>query len=144
MPEHGRAHGDTRLPPDVWWNDRSRSRLHRRRQARQRSRCAGEPAVRRSVPPRRSIPLDQRIELNEAGSPPTLAPQIEWKIVGIYHTINNSQELGDVSRPEVMLPFWQSPWLDAAVAVRTAGDPDAVRQDVAAAGADVSIRISPS
>ena len=78
-------------------------------------------------------PLDQRIELNEAGSPPTLAPQIEWKIVGIYHTINNSQELGDVSRPEVMLPFWQSPWLDAAVAVRTAGDPDAVRQDVAAA-----------
>ena len=78
-------------------------------------------------------PLDQRIELNEAGSPPMLAPQIEWKIVGIYHTINNSQELGDVSRPEVMLPFWQSPWLDAAVAVRTAGDPDAVRQDVAAA-----------
>ena len=78
-------------------------------------------------------PLDQRIELNEAGSPPTLAPQIEWKIVGIYHTINNSQELGDVSRPEVMLPFSQSPWLDAAVAVRTAGDPDAVRQDVAAA-----------
>ena len=49
------------------------------------------------------------------------------------HTINNSQELGDVSRPEVMLPFWQSPWLDAAVAVRTAGDPNAVRQDVAAA-----------
>ena len=78
-------------------------------------------------------PLDQRIELNEAGSPPTLAPQIEWKIIGIYHTINNSQELGDVSRPEVMLPFSQSPWLDAAVAVRTAGDPDAVRQDVAAA-----------
>ena len=35
--------------------------------------------------------------------------------------------------PEVVLPFWQSPWLDAAVAVRTAGDPDAVRKDVAAA-----------
>ena len=32
-----------------------------------------------------------------------------------------------------MLPFWQSPWLDAAVAVRTAGNPDAVRKDVAAA-----------
>ena len=78
-------------------------------------------------------PLDQRIELNEPGSPPTLTPQIEWEIVGVYHTINNSQELGDVSRPEVMLPFWQSPWLDAAVAVRTAGNPDSVRQDVAAA-----------
>ena len=78
-------------------------------------------------------PLAQRIELNEAGSPPTLAPQIEWEIVGVYHTINNSQELGDVSRPEVMLPFWQSPSLDAAVAVRTAGNPNSVRQDVAAA-----------
>ena len=78
-------------------------------------------------------PLDQRFELNEAGGPPTLTPQIEWQIVGVYHTINNSQELGDVSRPEVMLPFWQSPWLDAAVAVRTAGNPDSVRQDVAAA-----------
>ena len=32
-----------------------------------------------------------------------------------------------------MLPFWQSPWLDAAVAVRTAGNPDSLRQDVAAA-----------
>jgi hypothetical protein len=64
-------------------------------------------------------PLDRRVALNDPGSPATLAPQIEWEIVGVYHTINNSQELGDVSRPEVMLPFWQSPWLDAAVAVRT-------------------------
>ena len=78
-------------------------------------------------------PLSQRIQLNEPGTPPTLAPRIEWQIVGVFRTINNSQELGDVSRPEVMLPFWQSPWLDAAVAVRTAGDPDAARQDVAAA-----------
>jgi putative ABC transport system permease protein len=78
-------------------------------------------------------PLDQRMELNDPGGPPTPAPQIEWQIVGVYHTINNSQELGDESRPEVMLPFWQSPWLDAAVAVRTAGNPDSLRQDVAAA-----------
>jgi putative ABC transport system permease protein len=78
-------------------------------------------------------PVGQRIELNEPGTPPTLAPQAAWEIVGVYRTINNSQALGDVSRPEIMLPFWQSPWLDAAVAVATAGDPDAVRQDVSAA-----------
>ncbi len=78
-------------------------------------------------------PLTQRIELNEPGTPATLAPQFEWQIVGVFATINNSDQLGDVSRPEVMLPFWQSPWLDAAIAVRTAGNPDAVRQDVAAA-----------
>ena len=78
-------------------------------------------------------PLLQRIELNEPGMPATLAPQLEWQIVGVFDTINNSDQLGDVSRPEVMLPFWQTPLLDAAIAVRTAGDPDAVRQDVAAA-----------
>jgi putative ABC transport system permease protein len=78
-------------------------------------------------------PLTQRIELNEPATPPTVPPQLAWQIVGIYETINNSQQLGDVSQPEVMLPFWQSPWLDGTVAVRTAGDPEAVRQDVAAA-----------
>ncbi|OLE85160.1 MAG: hypothetical protein AUF76_01560 [Acidobacteria bacterium 13_1_20CM_2_65_9] len=60
-------------------------------------------------------------------------PLIEWQIVGVFRTINNSEQLGDVSRPEVILPFWQSPWLDAAMAVRTAGNPDAVRRDVGAA-----------
>jgi putative ABC transport system permease protein len=78
-------------------------------------------------------PLVQRIELNEPGSAPTAVPRTEWQIVGVFQTVNNSQQLGDVSRPEVMLPFWQSPSLDTAVAVRTAGDPNVVRQDLAAA-----------
>ncbi len=78
-------------------------------------------------------PLAQRIELNEPGTASTLPPQLEWQIVGVFETINNTQQLGDVSGPEVLVSFWQSPWLDAAVAVRTMGDPDAVRQDVAAA-----------
>ena len=78
-------------------------------------------------------PLLQRIELNELTGAPKPGPLVEWQIVGVFHTINNSEQLGDVSRPEVVLPFWQSPWLDAAVAVRTAGNPDAVRKDVAAA-----------
>ena len=84
--------------------------------------------------PRDVDPLRQRIELNEvATGAPKLGPLVEWQIVGVFHTINNSQQLGDVSGPEVVLPFWQSPWLDAAVAVRTTGNPDAVRKDVAAA-----------
>jgi len=77
--------------------------------------------------------LRQRIELNQLTGAPKPGPQLEWQIVGVFHTINNSQQLGEVSGPEVILPFWQSPWLDAAVAVRTAGNPDAVRKDVAAA-----------
>jgi putative ABC transport system permease protein len=79
-------------------------------------------------------PLLQRIELNElrpgARRP---GPPLEWQIVGVFHTINNSPELGERSRPEVILPFWQSPWPDAAIAVRTTGSPDTVRKDVAAA-----------
>jgi hypothetical protein len=55
------------------------------------------------------------------------------QIVGIFRTIDNRPELGDVSRPEVILPFSQKPLLDPGVAVRTAGNPDAVRKDVAAA-----------
>jgi putative ABC transport system permease protein len=77
-------------------------------------------------------PLTQRIELNDPGTPSTVTPQLEWQIVGVYQTINNGQQFGDVSRPEVMLPFWQSAWPEATIAVRTAGDPDLVRQDVAA------------
>ena len=79
-------------------------------------------------------PLQQRIEMPELGTGALRpGPLVEWQVVGVFHTINNSAELGDVSRPEVVLPFWQSPWFDAAVAVRTAGNPDAVRKDVAAA-----------
>jgi putative ABC transport system permease protein len=79
-------------------------------------------------------PLRQRIELNEFGAGrPMRSPVVEWQVVGVFRTINNTQQIGDVSRPEVILPFWQSPLLDAGVAVRTAGNPEAVRKNVAAA-----------
>jgi putative ABC transport system permease protein len=79
-------------------------------------------------------PLHQRLELSEPGiGAPKPGLLVEWQIVGVFRTINNSEQLGDVSRPELVLPFWQRPSLDAAVAVRTVGDPDAARKDVAAA-----------
>jgi len=79
-------------------------------------------------------PLDKRLELSEpgTGSPKPGSP-VEWQIVGVFRTINNSDDLGGISRPEVVLPFWQNPVLDTAVAVRTTGNPGAVRKDVAAA-----------
>ena len=78
-------------------------------------------------------PLLQRIEQREAGSDRSPAPPVEWQIVGVFRTINNSAELGEASHPEVVLPFWQAPRRDAFVAVRTDGDPDLARMDVAAA-----------
>ena len=79
-------------------------------------------------------PLRQRIELKELGAgPPMSAQSVDWQVVGVFRTIHNSQEVGGVNRPEVVLPFWQSPLLDPGIAVRTAGDPQAVRKDVGAA-----------
>jgi putative ABC transport system permease protein len=79
-------------------------------------------------------PLRQQIEVNEpAPGRHVQIPRVQWQIVGVYRTINNTQELGDVSRPEVILPFSQSPVIDAGVAVRTAGEPATVRNDVSAA-----------
>ena len=76
-------------------------------------------------------PLRQRFELNELiPGRRKPGPLVEWQIVGVFRTINNSDLLGDVSRPEVVLPLWQSRWPDAAVAVRTAGNPDGVRKAV--------------
>ena len=35
--------------------------------------------------------------------------------------------------PVIYVPFWQSPWPRAAIAVRTTGDPERVTQSIAAA-----------
>jgi putative ABC transport system permease protein len=79
-------------------------------------------------------PLRQRLVLNESGPGARVTtPASEWQIVGVFRTINNSEQLGNPSVPEVVLPFWQRPSVDATVAVRTAGNPDAIRQDIAAA-----------
>ena len=79
-------------------------------------------------------PLRQRLVLDESvPGARVAAPRSEWQIVGIFRTINNSEQLGNPSMPEIVLPFWQRPSVDATVAVRTAGNPHSIRQDIAAA-----------
>jgi putative ABC transport system permease protein len=76
-------------------------------------------------------PLRRRIDLNElVPGRRKPGPLVEWQIVGVFRTITNSELLGAVSRPEIILPLWQSPWPDAAVAVRTTGNPGGVRRAV--------------
>jgi len=60
-----------------------------------------------------------------------LGPYQAWQIVGVYHDVRggNFQR----QREEILVPFYQSPWIDAAVGVRTAGDPAAMTKTVAAA-----------
>jgi putative ABC transport system permease protein len=81
-------------------------------------------------------PLGQRVLVEQLIPGVTrLGPPLEWEIVGVYRDVRNDglrggDDGGDY--PEINVPFWQSPWPGAAVALRTAGDPDAARQGAAA------------
>jgi putative ABC transport system permease protein len=61
-----------------------------------------------------------------------LGPAIEWQIVGVYKNVRNAGPKDD-GFPQIDVPFWQSPWPGAVMAVRTAGAPASVQQSVAAA-----------
>jgi putative ABC transport system permease protein len=78
-------------------------------------------------------PLAQRIVMEQLIPGETrLGPPVEWQIVGVYGDVRNAGPRND-GFPEVDVPFLQSPWPSARVALRTAGDPLAVTQSVGAA-----------
>jgi putative ABC transport system permease protein len=77
-------------------------------------------------------PLSQRIVVEQLIPGVTkLGPAIEWQIIGVYSSVRNGGPKDD-GFPEIDVPFWQSPWPGAAVAVRTTGDPASVQQSLAA------------
>jgi putative ABC transport system permease protein len=77
-------------------------------------------------------PLTQRILVEELIPGVTkLGPEQEWQIVGVYAQVRNGGPQGN-GFPEIDVPFWQSPWPDAGVAIRTAGDPLTITKSVAA------------
>jgi putative ABC transport system permease protein len=77
-------------------------------------------------------PLAQRVVVEQLIPGVTkLGPPIEWQIVGVYHDVHN----GGVRRdgfPEIDVPFWQSPWPQAGLAVRTFGDPASMTKSITA------------
>jgi putative ABC transport system permease protein len=77
-------------------------------------------------------PLTQRIVVDELIPGVTkLGPPIEWQIVGVYHDVHNGGVRGD-GFPEIDVPFWQSPWPQAGLAVRTLGDPASMTKSITA------------
>jgi predicted permease len=77
-------------------------------------------------------PLTQRIVVEQLIPGVTkLGPGIEWQIVGVYSNVRNAGP-GRDGFPQIDVPFSQSPWPDANVTVRTAGDPQSVQQSLAA------------
>ena len=77
-------------------------------------------------------PLKQRVLIEDLIPGVTkLGPPVEWQIVGVFHTVINGGRPGDF--PTVYVPFWQSPWPSAGLAVRTAGDPASMTKSLGAA-----------
>ena len=77
-------------------------------------------------------PLTQRLVV-ERRLPGATKPEpgIEWQIVGVSADVRSAGPKDDV-RPEIHVPFWQRPWPQAGMAIRTAGDPMSVQRSIAA------------
>lgn len=86
-------------------------------------------------------PLDQSVVMGQFVPGPTrLGPggavpgaAVEWRIVGVFRDVSNLDQFGDPGAPQIYLPFAQSPWPQAMVAVRAATNPESLRPGLAAA-----------
>ncbi|MGB4783791.1 MAG: ABC transporter permease, partial [Candidatus Acidiferrum sp.] len=88
-------------------------------------------------------PLTQRLAVEKLIPGVTkLGPPIEWQIVGVYHNVHNGGVRGD-GFPEIVVPFWQSPWPQAGLAVRTFGDPASMTKSVTAVVRSVDPNLPP-
>ena len=77
-------------------------------------------------------PLQQRLMVEELIPGVTkLGSAVSWQIVGVFHNVRSQGFRED--RPEIAIPFWQIPWPDATIGVRTAGDPALMTRSIAAA-----------
>jgi len=94
---------------------------------------AGSPKVRTAKPAcghgiaRRERRFQENLPVarHQARSP------IEWQIIGVCHDVHN----GGVRRKvflKIDVPFWQSPWPQAGLAVRTFGDPASMTRSITA------------
>lgn len=79
-------------------------------------------------------PLTQRIAVSQLIPGSTQrGPEVEWQIVGIFHNTRSGEGLRGNDLPVIYVPFWQSPWPRASIAVRTAGDPERITRSLASA-----------
>jgi putative ABC transport system permease protein len=76
-------------------------------------------------------PLTQRVLVEEIIPPSTIGKPIEWQIVGVFHNLRGAGFREDF--PEMVVPFWQSPWPQMTMVVRTGGDPRSTITSIAGA-----------
>jgi putative ABC transport system permease protein len=77
-------------------------------------------------------PLTQRVIVEQLIPGVTkLGPPIEWQIVGVFHNVKTGN-LRNANFAEIDVPFWQSPWPQASISVRTYNDPAGMSKTLAA------------
>jgi putative ABC transport system permease protein len=77
-------------------------------------------------------PLRQRVVVEQlTPGVQKLGPGVEWQIVGVYHDVHAADRHDHLE--EMLVPFWQIPWPQATVSVRTAENPGAMQASIAAA-----------
>jgi putative ABC transport system permease protein len=77
-------------------------------------------------------PLRERVSVEQLVPGVTkLGPPQDWQIVGVYHDVHAADQRE--IRPEMLIPFWQIPWPQASLGVRTAEDPLSMQRSIAAA-----------
>ena len=80
-------------------------------------------------------PLTQRISVEEFVPGAPRGKPLEWQIVGVYHNLRGAGIRED--NPQITVPFVQSPWPQASMVIKTAGDPKAVMKSITAAVSSV-------
>jgi len=78
-------------------------------------------------------PLTQTVSVDQLIPGATqVGSTLQWKIVGVFHNVRGGNLRAD-DFPEIDVPFWQSPWPAAGIAVRASSDPEALIKSIAAA-----------
>ena len=76
-------------------------------------------------------PLAQRISVEEIIPGGKIGEAHEWQIVGVFQNVRAAGVRQEF--PEINVPFWQSPWPQVSMVVRTENDPRLVITSVASA-----------
>lgn len=77
-------------------------------------------------------PLRQRVRVEELVPGVTkLGDYQSWQIIGTYHNVHTADQRDE--NPEMLIPFYQIPWPQAGLAVRTAENPSTMLNSISAA-----------
>lgn len=76
-------------------------------------------------------PLTQKISVPELIPGQPRGKPVDWQIVGVFHNVRGAGFREDIA--EINVPFAQSPWPQASMAIKTTGDPKAMLNSIAAA-----------